>query len=228
MKIKNSILKHLFPERCVGCNSYPHIICNQCIQKLTNAEEKCYICKTDSENFKTHYNCTHNNSLNNLFINFSYSPTIEKLVISLKYDFYYLAAEEIAKLIKNSPNTPDLTIYDIIPVPIHWKRKNQRGFNQNEKILNELNKLYGKTLKIKNCLEKLKFTEHQLGHSKKEREQNIKYSINFKPEFHDQLNNPILIFDDICTTGSTLNECVRALKEKSTHAEISALVLSRG
>lgn len=221
-------LKLIFPEKCVGCSKYPSILCDSCKHSQITAKSNCYICKTPSEKFKTHYNCKLSPPILNVYICYDYTKVIESLVISLKYRFYIPVAEEIASLITNSANTPNLCEYNIIPTPIHWKRKNQRGFNQCELILDRINLLHNNKLNIINCLHKNSPTIKQLGHSKKERESNLKNSFTCitSPKINE--NKKFLIFDDICTTGATINECANAIKKTYPNAEISALVLSRG
>ena len=100
--------------------------------------------------------------------------------------------------------------YDvIIPVPISRGRFKTRGYNQSYLIAKDLSK----NLKIElvnNCLFKTKNIIEQSKLNKEERLQNIEgvYKLENKKLLEGK---KILLFDDIFTTGSTVNECSKVL-----------------
>ena len=113
-------------------------------------------------------------------------------------------------ILKNEKICGLLKKYDIIiPVPIHKKRKAQRGYNQTQLIASKISKY----LKIKLCddvLIKSKNTIAQSKLNKNKRKQNIKGAFKILNSEKIQGKN-ILLFDDIYTTGSTVNECSKIL-----------------
>ena len=116
--------------------------------------------------------------------------------------------------------------YDIIgAVPIHKKRKDERGYNQSELIAKELAKSIP-NLEYKKILTKTKNNKRQSELNKEERIQNVKdvYEIQNKPIIK---NKKIVLFDDIYTTGNTVNECSRVLKENGAK-EVLAITLASG
>lgn len=103
--------------------------------------------------------------------------------------------------------------YDIlIPVPIHKDRMRTRGYNQSELIAKDL--AYEiKNIKLENrVLIKTKNIIAQSSLNKKQRENNIKDVYQIK-SVEEVINKKILLLDDIYTTGSTVNECAKILKE---------------
>ncbi|NLY09584.1 MAG: ComF family protein [Tissierellia bacterium] len=108
----------------------------------------------------------------------------------------------------------------IIPVPIHKKRLKQRGFNQSELLARELatkiNAMVG------DYLIKTKNTQDQIELSSEKRRENLRGAIKATRPIPPV---PILLVDDIITTGSTLSECAKALKEMGA-TEVHAVVLS--
>ena len=127
-----------------------------------------------------------------------------------------LKNEKICRIIKS---------YDIIvPVPIHKKRKNERGYNQSELIAKEIAKNI-KEIKYQNPLKKIKNNERQSELKKYQRKQNVKnvYEIQKKQIIQDKR---IILFDDIYTTGSTVNECAKILKQNNVR-EILVLTLAK-
>ena len=113
-------------------------------------------------------------------------------------------------ILKNEKICGLLKKYDIIiPVPIHKKRKAQRGYNQTQLIASKISKYVG----IKLCddvLIKSKNTIAQSKLNKNKRKQNIKGAFKILNSEKIQGKN-ILLFDDIYTTGSTVNECSKIL-----------------
>ena len=102
--------------------------------------------------------------------------------------------------------------YDtIIPVPISTKRKMQRGYNQSFLIAKEIAKSLNLEI-INNCLYKNKNIIEQSKLNKEDRQKNIQgvYKLIDKKKLK---NKKILLIDDIYTTGSTVNECSRTLRQ---------------
>ncbi|TET06759.1 MAG: ComF family protein, partial [Candidatus Atribacteria bacterium] len=112
----------------------------------------------------------------------------------------------------------------IIPVPLHKNDLKKRGFNQS--VL--LGKVIGDYFSVpvgEKVLIKKKSTPFQVNLSKKEREKNILRSFSVeKPEEIKGKN--ILILDDVFTTGSTVEECAKGLKEARAK-NIYVLTLAR-
>ena len=131
--------------------------------------------------------------------------------------------------INNQKICDNLKSYDIIvSVPMHNKKKRERGYNQTEIIAKQLSKdieKQGTNLKYVNSLNKTKNNTAQSLLNKKQRIENAKnaYSIN---ETEIIKNKRILIFDDIFTTGSTANECAKILK-KYTNKKIGVLTIAK-
>jgi ComF family protein len=100
----------------------------------------------------------------------------------------------------------------IVPVPLHHRRLRQRGFNQAQLISCQLVKQWRVPLSINN-LRRIRWTEPQIGLSAADREENVKnaFSVADPSKFKDK---SIILVDDVYTTGSTVKECARTLKNK--------------
>lgn len=144
---------------------------------------------------------------------FKYEDIIRNKIIDYKFNdksYLYKLFSEI--IIKNKKVFGILKSYDIIiPVPIHKKRKKERGYNQCELITNDIAK-YLELKSENNNLIKIKNTVPQSSLDKVQRIQNTKnvYKVLEKDKI---LNKNIILFDDIYTTGNTVNECSKILKE---------------
>jgi len=98
----------------------------------------------------------------------------------------------------------------IIPVPLHKHRLHERGFNQ----ALELARLIARQLKVPlnySLCRREKATPFQSGLSARQRKQNLRNAFNV---IQTPAYNHVAIFDDVVTTGSTVNELARQLKEE--------------
>ena len=116
---------------------------------------------------------------------------------------------------KNKKTLEFIKSYDIIiPVPIHKKRKKERGYNQSELIVQELSRRIGIKY-YKNILVKTKNNKPQSTLSKEMRKENTENV--YKLAEKEKINNKkVLLFDDIYTTGATANSCIQELKKAKT------------
>ena len=138
---------------------------------------------------------------------------IRQRLIEYKFQDKSYMYKTFAKIIlKNKKVCGFLEKYDIIiPVPIHKKRRLKRGYNQTELIAKEICKNISLELKT-DVLIKQKNIKAQSELNKNERKQNIKNAFEIK-NINEIIDKKILLFDDIYTTGSTVNECSKILKK---------------
>lgn len=147
------------------------------------------------------------------FYIFLYEGVIRKNILNYKFkDKSYLYKTFSTFLFKNLEFIGKLKTYDvIIAIPISSKRKKERGYNQSILIAKEISKFTEKKI-VTNCLYKVKNIVPQSGLNKQERKSNIKgaYSLCNNELIKDK---KVLLVDDIYTTGSTVNECSKILKD---------------
>ena len=120
----------------------------------------------------------------------------------------------------------DLNDIDIlVPVPLHRKSKSRRGFNQSELLITELLRRLDREVSVNNLV-RIQNTRSQIILSREERIKNVTNAFQVKnPELF--VNKNVLLVDDVCTTGSTLNECARSLKSAGAQ-KVYGLVLAHG
>ena len=147
---------------------------------------------------------------------FEYKGIIRDKIINYKFNEKSYLYKTFAELIISIEFEKFIKEYDmIIPVPISKKRMKERGYNQSLLILkyllqkNKLNNIY---LEDK-ILYKVKNIKPQSSmKTKQDRINNIKGVYEVKNNLKIK-NKRIIIFDDIFTTGSTVNECAKILKK---------------
>ena len=237
----NFILDLVFPISCIGCGCFSpqnrrEYLCQSCSDRIAIKRRfKCIGCKRNSPLGKTCIECEEYRSIDNLFLISDYkNPLLEKALKVFKYRFVADMAELFRRLLKKyilwlSKEKNFNLIADnpiIIPMPLYPRRLNWRGFNQAEIIAQFLADLLQQNIQT-NILIRIKETKPQADIKQKdERLKNPKNKFKIINASNIKNRNIILV-DDICTTGATLNECARLLKEAKAR-KIVAFVIARG
>ncbi len=112
----------------------------------------------------------------------------------------------------------------IVPVPLHWRRRRKRGYNQAEIVAKYLGELTGIPVETRLVIRK-KYTKPQKSLNNKERVRNLKGVFEVRKTTVRQKN--ILLIDDIYTTGSTIDGISKILLEKG-HNKVWFLTISIG
>ena len=169
-----------------------------------------YLCKSCEKELEKYL---YSNNAKDKFHLYKYTGIIRKRLIQYKFnektylkDFFY------ESIIKNKKACEFLQCYDIIlPVPIHKKRKKQRGYNQSELIARKIAKKLDLEV-YNNVLIKIKNTKPQSLMGVKERRKNAK-GVYFVESVDKIKDKNVIILDDIYTTGTTANECIKMMKK---------------
>lgn len=232
-EILESFVNLLFPPLCIICKEKNiNFLCNRCKAKInfiknnfcarcgTPAEGKitegaiCGKCKTE----KTYFVISRSVGV--------YSDTLKEIIHAFKYNKKKYLAKPLGNLlieylIENF-NINNIDI--VIPIPLHKKREDERGFNQSELLAKEIsNKL--KIQISNNILFRTKNTLPQFALSPEDRYENIKGAFEIRNGELIKDKN-ILVVDDICTTGATLKEASKTLA-KAKPKGIYCLTLAR-
>ena len=110
----------------------------------------------------------------------------------------------------------------VIPVPLHAEKLKRRGFNQVDRIFSPWAKAHG--LHYADILIRTKKTKSQYSLNPSERSINLHAAFALKKDI-SVANAKCLLLDDIFTTGSTLKNCAKVLKEHGARS-VSGLVLA--
>jgi Predicted amidophosphoribosyltransferases len=110
----------------------------------------------------------------------------------------------------NDDRLRDRSFDCIVPVPLHPARFRERGFNQAEL----LGKILGQriNLTLSRALERTRYTTTQTAFDRIDRMENLRGAFRLRKRI-DVRGLQVLLVDDILTTGSTLSECARVLRE---------------
>jgi ComF family protein len=200
---------------------YPRI-CASCGNSLWKKEEViCTFCHYHLP--KTSFHLEEDNPVSRLFwgrvnlegaaafLSFNKGSRVQKLIHQLKYkgrkDIGISLGYRYGQLLVNSPVFSSVSV--IVPVPLHPKKLQKRGYNQSEQVAIGL----ADAMKIpfdKHTLVRIKATETQTRKSRFHRWENVKeiFSVTEPGNF---INQHILLVDDVITTGATLESCIMAI-----------------
>ena len=211
-------LVSIYPPICGICGKINRqSLCPKCKIKLKKNEESNII--NDGEIIEGKY-------FNELIYIFKYEGLVRKLILDYKFnDKSYIYLTFTNFLLKNEKIFENIKKYDkIIPVPISKTRLKTRGYNQSLLISKEISKQTNVKL-VNNCLLKTKNIVEQSKLNKEQREKNIQgvYELQNKELIE---NKKILLIDDIYTTGNTVNECCKILRQGNPN-KIGILVLAK-
>lgn len=220
------LLDILFPPVCISCKREGDFWCESCILKL------------DKKKIKPNYQKVQDPDLHHLdgviyALDYAKNPQIKAAVKQFKYRFTEEMADYFADLIAEKIGelkmTKDRKII-LIPVPLHKKRLNYRGFNQAERIARAVQGRLKNDTEIIQFLERRRHTSQQAKLDKEARHENLKGAFKMNTKFvHEQkkcTNSIIFLVDDVCTTGSTLESCTKTLKMNGFE-KVYGLVIAR-
>lgn len=211
----------LFPKKCVGCRKEGGYFCQSCVGDIKQTDLVCPGCEKLAVGGETHPICRRRYGLDGLWSLGIYKPPLREAIKQLKYKSVRQLGEVMVDIlieywVKYQPFILDQIKKDrgagwvVIPVPLHWWRENDRGFNQSYLIGQTLSKKLG--LVYCDGLKRVRFTRSQAKLDSQQRRANIYNAFEISSNY---TLNPLpytLLIDDVWTTGSTMKECCYELK----------------
>lgn len=237
-RISNHILDYIYPPSCHHCQtntSNGRYLCAKCTKDSKRI--KAPFCKRCGESFDGHISdellCPNCLSLDFSF-DFARAALLNtnanhQLIVDFKYLKQFHLAGELARfcddVLANDSRFNSLPQPVLIPVPLHWKRRWKRGFNQANELAIQLSKRSG--IPTVKALRRIRNTQTQTRLARKERLKNLNGAFKFtKLPLH--FRSAILI-DDVFTTGSTTEACAAELKKHAPQLEnVVVLTALRG
>ncbi|MBX4190001.1 double zinc ribbon domain-containing protein [Candidatus Parcubacteria bacterium] len=224
----------IFPKRCLLCREYVNAYaCTSCLNTIDlKGSFSCIGCGLQVSAGRTCPFCKEECSVDQLFAATEFkNKDIQALIKAFKYQFISEVSSSLvvimAKYIKQLARRGYLPFGQsplLVPVPLHSYRLNWRGFNQSELIAEELGNLYqlqtepGLLIRSAHKAAQVEIESHE------ERKKNSEGQFVCTRDIKGQA---ILLIDDVCTSGATLNECARILKLKGA-SYVGALVIAKG
>jgi len=172
--------------------------CRRCALELTRGVARCGQCLQREPCF------------DRVWAGFAYREPIAGLIQRFKFQRDLAAGRVLAGLLAEQLACREVALpAALVPVPLHFRRRWWRGFNQAELLAGDLAALLGR-LPLVPCLTRRRATQVQSGLPAGRRRGNVRGA--FSVVARQNLPARVALIDDVMTTGSTLNECARVLK----------------
>lgn len=155
-----------------------------------------------------------------------YNDASRKMILAFKYGDRLHAVKTFAPWMMRAGQSLINQADFIIPVPLHNRRLRERRFNQSALLAQEIARKSGKAY-IPDLLQRTRHTIPQQGLNYKERGKNVHgaFEVN-ENHLHAVKGRVILLIDDVYTSGATLNECARVMKQAKA-AIVNVLTIAR-
>ena len=227
----------IFPSFCRLCSNPlgepgEKVVCRECLSRIVprrgpvcfccgrflegvGEDHLCAKCLDRAPAFSRHRSCGR------------YGGVLKDLVLLFKYGRVSVLSPVLARYATESLGG-DEGVWEgldyIIPVPLHRKRRRERGFNQSELLARDLARIQGLQV-LKRCLVKVRNVPPQTSLEGAGREGNVRGAYAARGT-RKIAGKTLLLVDDVFTTGSTLRECSRVLMGAGAR-EVRALTLAQ-
>lgn len=206
-----------------GANTHDGLCCAACDADLPRlTEEHCPVCALPALAGNVCGRCLKQAPpFDHTVAAFSYQFPLDKLIQALKYRerlvLVNFLAEALARRISSRPDC-------IVALPLHPTRLRERGFNQSLLLARQISRRLAIPL-LPDACERVRNTPPQSSLPWKERDKNMRQAFACKPGA-DVGGKHVAIVDDVMTTGASVGELARALKQAGA-SEVSAWVVAR-
>lgn len=216
-KLLGHFFSVFFPFRCHVCKNkceFGNVLCDACRAKLDKSIDKPVEVKDTICDFS-------------IYTMSSYDDFTSDLVKIIKYK----PSKKLAEILGNHcAEKADLKSFIkkedvIIPVPMHEKRLEERGFNQAWVLAESYAKVVG--CHFSPAIIRSRYTKPQASCNESERNNNLDNAFALSPDIIKSAfkGKRLIVIDDVATTGTTLQKSVEPLKALEPR-EIIALVVS--
>ncbi len=217
----NSIFDLLFPRYCFECQKTltcsETLFCESCRRRLPLLSPGCPVCASPGYPHRLCKRCLAGRAFDQVVVPFRYEGPLAKAIKTFKYQGRLWLARELVRLWKRYLCLPDHDL--LLPVPLHRSRLLERGFNQS--LL--LARFMSPQKTVPDLLQRIRPTHPQTTLSEKGRWENVRRAFSLK-EPGVVRNRSILLVDDVMTTGATVEECARVLREAGATKIVVALL----
>jgi len=217
----------VFPPHCAGCGRPGQRFCAACRSQITRLQPPfcdgcgypillaglCERCAGSGDSL---------NSLEGVRSAAYFEGPLRKAIHRLKYYRDGILADSLAEwLLDAGPEAPASSL--VVAVPLAPERLAARGYNQAGLLARTYAELRGLRLAPRGAV-RVRHTETQVGLSAKERRSNVAGAFAGEPRI--VAGQAIILVDDVCTTGATLEACAEALRAAGA-AQVWGLTLAR-
>jgi ComF family protein len=209
-----NLFNRLFPSACLVCNQVHHqekrpLLCDACFHELPWLDKHSYRCRCCSlpltQDTSICSEClSHPPTFSSSIIAFGYTYPLDFLLQDFKFHHRLMTGHLLAQLLAEKVLTeknqehPDL----LIPIPMHWRNRWLRGFNQTEFLARDLGRCL--RLPVAEACEQLRPTPSQKHLNRTARQQNRRDLFRVRKKQRKLIQDShIALIDDVVTTTAT-------------------------
>jgi competence protein ComFC len=214
------------PRRCIGCGKVGGFLCPGCLGKLPRLlPPLCPNCGRPQASGIICPDCRRKRTeIDGIRSLFRFDEVIQKAIHQLKYRNLKSISPCLAELLAHYLGSNPLPGEALVCVPLHARRLRERGYNQSSLLAEDLGKRIDLPV-IEDCLIRVKQAQPQVrAVDVEERQRNVADAFMCRDERVS--GKQIILIDDVCTSGATLESCAAALKNKGV-TSVWGLTLAR-
>jgi ComF family protein len=216
-----ALLDLFFPPRCVQCHTLGNRFCAACRADISwIGSGRCPLCGLPAGGTRPH-NCIDAEKLQFIRSAAVYGGAMRKALHALKYHSDRLLADQLTVLCADHWSLPAGRFDLLIPVPLGKKREWSRGYNQARLLADALSRRDGIPVGTDRLI-RIRETSSQVGLSQSARRENVRGAFSAS----GVAGMSVLLVDDVCTTGATLQSCAEELVRAGAR-RVGAVTLAR-
>jgi ComF family protein len=219
------LLELLFPPRCIGCHQPGVWLCDECRSHISYIEPPfCVRCGDAVVNHDLCARCrTTPLQIDRIRSAVYFEGVLREALHHFKYGQLTALARPLGDLMATYWRQHPMPIDILVPVPLHAARLRERGYNQAALLAREMARQVGLAVDERTLLRQ-RSTAPQVELDIRQRKENVHGA--FRCSSDALAGKRVLLIDDVCTTGATLEACAVAAQEGGAH-RVWALTLAR-
>jgi ComF family protein len=206
--LRNALLDFLFPPRCVVCRRCGGWLCAACAAQFEKiAPPVCHRCGRPLASPHCPYCVKLPIGIDGTRAVAFFEGALREAIHAFKYLHRIELAEHFGAMLHTYLLTFPLPVDTIVPVPLHTAREQTRGYNQSALLADALSAR--QHLPVWHAvLTRTRATRSQTELDAMSRRDNVRAAFTASPQVRGA---HILLIDDVCTTGATMDACGAAL-----------------
>ena len=197
----------IFPPMCASCGRVGTALCEDC--------------QSDIQWFR--YTTPPISELDSFVALGPHDGVLRNIIHALKYESNQVVGQLLGNWLGQAIYDEQISFDTIVPVPLHSNRYRERGYNQAKLIADGLAPITGGDV-TPNLLKRNRYTQSQVELSAEGRRQNVADAFSVTASAEQLPIQEVLLIDDVCTTGATLQACARTLHHAGIQHVSAAVV----